>query len=83
MSGRFCDPGMGSNPPRVVLALRSRGWGLAASGVGVSTPCGVVSARATSVFVPGLSELYGGILNAGMGPYPPGRRWLYESQVGS
>ena len=44
-----------------------------ASEVGVSTPCGVVSTRGTTVFVPDLMELqiYGRIYEPGMGPYPP------------
>ena len=40
---------------------------------GVSTPCGAVSIRGNSVFVPGLSKLYmyGRISNPRMGTYPP------------
>ena len=43
-----------------------------ASKVGVSTPCVAVSTRRTTVFVPGLSELYmyGRISDPGIGPYP-------------
>ena len=42
-------------------------------GVRVSTPCGAVSARGITVFVPGLSGLYmyGGISKPGMGTYYP------------
>ena len=42
-------------------------------GVGVSTPCGAVSTRGITVFVPGLSELqmYGGISEPRMGTYLP------------
>ena len=44
-----------------------------AGGVGVSTPCGAVSTRGITLFVPGLSELYiyGGIYEQGMGTYVP------------
>ena len=43
-----------------------------ADGVGVSTPCGAVSTRGITVFVPALSELqmYGGIAKPGMGTCP-------------
>ena len=59
MHGRISDPGMGPYPPRAALALRTSGWGLAMSqsGVGVSTPCGVVSTWGIASFVPGLLEL--------------------------
>ena len=42
-----------------------------AGGVGVSTPCGAVSTRGTSVSVPGVLELqvHGMISHPGMGPY--------------
>ena len=57
-----------------------------------STPCGVMSTREKSVFVPGLLELmrYGRISGTEIEPYPhrvrwnapphifPGRLWLYE-----
>ena len=58
-----------------------RGWGLIIPGwrwlhdpqVWVSTPFGEVSTRGTTVFVPGLLELYmyGRISDPGMRPYPP------------
>ena len=42
--------------------------------VGISTPCGAVSTRGITVFVPGLSGLswYGRISDPGMEPYPLG-----------
>ena len=44
-----------------------------AGGIGVSTPCGAVSTRGITVFVPTLSELYmyGEIVEPWMGTYPP------------
>ena len=35
MYGRIYDPGMGSYPPRVSLALRTPGWGFHTVGDGV------------------------------------------------
>ena len=44
-----------------------------AGGVGVSAPCGAVSTRRITIFVPGLSELYmyGRISEPVTGTYPP------------
>ena len=51
------------------LYVRSPANQQPASGAGVSTPCGAVSTRETTVFVPRLSELqmYGGSCDPGMG----------------
>ena len=56
--------GAGSTNPSQ-SAISQRGW--------VSTPCGVVSTRGTTVFVPVSLELsiYRRICDAGTGPYPP------------
>ena len=53
------DTGMGSYRARVALALFSNPSqsAIGRRGVGVSTPCGAVSTRRITVFVPGLSEL--------------------------
>ena len=69
--GRICDPGMITYLPRVrrdhdvsprnnsrsVLAPWAPANQQSASGVGISTPCGVVSTRGISVFGPGLLKL--------------------------
>ena len=72
MYGGIYDPGMGPcrrqrHYSRAPANQRSAG------GVGVSTPCGAVSTRGITVFVPGLSYLYiyGGISDPGMGPCRP------------
>ena len=57
MYGRLFVPGMGPYNPRVPLASRTPANQQSASGVGVSTPCGVVSNRGTTVFVPDLLDL--------------------------
>ena len=56
-------------PPRVVLALRAPANQRSARGIGVSTPCGAVSTRENSIFVPGVTELYkyGRMYEPGMG----------------
>ena len=56
MYGRIFDPDMTTYPPQVALALRTPGWDLAASGVGVSTPCGAVSTRESTIFVSGVLD---------------------------
>ena len=74
--GRISDPGMGPYPPQGALALDTNtsqsaiGWW-----AGVSTPCGAVSTRWKSVFVPELSELYmhGRVSDPGMGSCLPRR----------
>ena len=55
------------------LCVRSPANHRPASAAGVSTPCGAVSTRGITVFVPGLSYLYiyGGISDPGMGPCRP------------
>ena len=52
--GGISDPGMGPCRPRVARAPTSQ---QSAGGVRVSTPCGAVSTRRITVFVPRLSEL--------------------------
>ena len=47
MYGMICDPWIAPCPSRVSLALR----------VEVSTPCGALLTRVTTVFVPGLFDL--------------------------
>ena len=55
---RIHDAGTGRYPPRVALALRSPGWGIASSQWGWgSTPCGDLPTRGIASFVPGLLEL--------------------------
>ena len=49
------DPGMESYHTRVALALQTQANKQSDGGVGVSTPCGVLSTRRTTVFVPGSS----------------------------
>ena len=60
-------------PPRVALAPGSRANQRLASGVGVPTPCGVVSTEGITVLVPDSSELwrYGMIYNPGTGSHLP------------
>ena len=65
---------MGPFPPGMPLASRTRANQAnqqSAGGVGVSTPCGAVSNRGTTVFVPGVLKLqmHGRIYDAGMGTY--------------
>ena len=48
---------VGNYPPRVALALQTLTNKRSTSGVGISTPYGVVSTQRTTVFVPGLMEL--------------------------
>ena len=59
MFGGISDPEMGPYRPRVALAFFSSPSHnqRSAGGVGVSTPCGVVSTRGITVFVHRLSEL--------------------------
>ena len=63
MYGMICDPWIAPCPSRVSLALR----------VEVSTPCGALLTRGTTVFVPrvllGL-EMYGRIHDPAIGLYP-------------
>ena len=61
------------------LYVRSPANQRSASETGVSTPCGAVSTRGITVFVPRLSELkrYGRISNPGWETIFPGVRWLY------
>ena len=88
--GRISGPVMGTYPPRVrrdlgvgprgnsrrALATKAPTNQQLASAVGVSIPHGKGSTRATSVFVPGLLELYiyGQISHRGIKPYPPRMR---------
>ena len=62
MYGIVYDPRIALYPPRVSLALR----------IEVSTPCGARLNRGTTIFFPGLLDVYvyGRIHNPGMGPYP-------------
>ena len=53
---RDYDPGMGSYPLRVALALRAPANQRSANGIGVSTSFGAVPTRGTPVFIPGMSE---------------------------
>ena len=54
----FMIRGWGAILPRGALTLcMSPGNQRSASGVGVSTPCGAVSTREKTIFVPGVSEL--------------------------
>ena len=64
---------MGPYPPWVELAPRAPANQQSASGVGVSTPCGTVSTRGTTVFVLVVLqlEMHGRISDPRMGPYPP------------
>ena len=65
---------MGTYPPRGRwLYVRSPANQRSACGAGVSTPCGAVSTRGITVFVPRLSEsyMYGGISDPGMVPCRP------------
>ena len=55
--GGFYDPGIGSYPLRVAMALRAPANQRSANVIRVSTSCGAVSTRGTPVFVPGVSEL--------------------------
>ena len=67
MYGSVCDPGMGPYPPR-------RWHWVYEPQVGVSTPCGAVSTRETTIFVPGLFcflYMYRTINHPVMGFYPP------------
>ena len=57
MYGRICDPGMGSYYPQMAMALQTLASQPPASGVKFSTPCGTISTRGATVFVPGLIEL--------------------------
>ena len=57
MRGRIYDPGMPNYPPRgALMALRtiSSQSAIGQCGAGVSTPCGAVSTRRITVFVPRL-----------------------------
>ena len=64
---------MRSYTPCVPVASRTPANQQLASGVGVSTPCGAVSTPPTTVFAPGLLELYRyrRISDPEMGPCPP------------
>ena len=53
-------------PPWVALAPRTPARQQSASGVGVSTLCGAVSIRGTTVFLPGVLEMYGVFSDPGM-----------------
>ena len=53
----FLIRGMGPYLQRVALALQTQASKQSDGGVGVSTPCGAISTRGTTVFVPGLLEL--------------------------
>ena len=83
MYGRISDPGMGPYPPRVLLAPRTSANHRSADGGGVSTPCGAVLTRAIAVCVPSWSELqmYGGVSDPGMGPFPPRVRWDLDGSI--
>ena len=67
------DSGMGPYPPRVALAQQNPTNQRSVRGVGISTPCVVVSTTRISVFRPGWFEMltYGRISDLGTGPYPP------------
>ena len=54
---RMSEMGTGPYPPRVALDLRALANRRSARGIEGSTPCGAVSTRENSTFVPGLSEL--------------------------
>ena len=66
--------GMGPYLSRVALAPRTPGSQQSVCGVGTSTPCGAVSTRGTTVFVPGFCWsciLWKGLLyDPAMGSYP-------------
>ena len=71
MYGRISDPGMTSYPPRVVLGLRTRGWGLSrgSGGWGFHTVRGVIDPwdrrfRPRFVAVVDVWKIF----NQGMGP---------------
>ena len=86
MYGGIPDPGMRYYPPRVVLALRSAGWGLASSqwGWGFHTIRGGVDPW-DHRFYPRIVVvyMYGSICDPGVVPYPRrGWHWVYELQVG-
>ena len=73
MCGGIYDSGMRPYPPRVALAQQNPTNQRSVRGVGISTPCVVVSTTRISVFRPGWFEMltYGRISDPGMGPYPP------------
>ena len=73
---------MGPYPPRVTVALRAPANERLTNGIGISTPCGVVSARENSIFVLGVSELqgYGRMPEPGWGPILPGLPSHYAPQ---
>ena len=77
MYGRICDLGMEPHPARVLLVSRTLAKQQSANSIGVPTPCGAVSFRVITVFVPGSSELYmyGRVYEQGMGIYQPRVRW--------
>ena len=58
MYGKISDPGMAFFSPQVAQAARTPANQQSTGGNGVSTPCGEVSIRGTTVFVPGALELY-------------------------
>ena len=81
---RILDPRMGPYPPRVVLAPRIPANHQSAIGVVVSTPCGAVSTRRTTVFVPGVLKSCRSMerfLIRGWNLILPGWRWLHSLRI--
>ena len=71
MYRRLADPGIGLHLSPAPLTPKATAYKLSGNEVGVSTPCGAVSARGVAVFVPGWSELMDGSLNWGWDPLLP------------